>query len=400
MMIVIRGVAGSLIALAWLFASSSFAAASDVSSDRDTISPVYDWKTFPYTWDEIRGGKFTLMPVHWERSASNPVIPQGMNSRPVLVDASTVRVYFGVRGPKGGICSFDIDPREPEKFTSPPTKPFLSPSEPYDDDWVLAPEPVKISDTHVRMYYAAKRKGSFFGGVWSLACADSHDAGKTWRKYSGNPILTVTSDPWESGAVGFASVEKLADGWQMWYLGTNQDRNALKQVGYATSKDGLKWDRYAHNPVLPADPENHWEKGAIAVPRVIRDGKLYRVWYCCYPQNDTYAIGCAESADGIRWTRSPHNPVMKASGKGWDSQMTGYPGVVRFGDRYLMWYSGDSYGSKGVGLATASIPKGNWLYRTGKLESGGKDWSPWLPLRQAPPPREGFVQFAVQADEK
>jgi hypothetical protein len=390
----------SLLAVLTVISTSVRAEAPEPDAARDTLSPVYDWKAFPYQWPEIRAGKFNLMPVHWRRFDGNPVISRGMNCRPVMWDESTVRVFYGVRGKGQGIYYFDVDPQKPEKLKAAPTGPIIptGTSGSYDDDWLNSPDPVRLSQTHLRMYYAAKRSGgSFFKGVWSLACADSHDGGHTWTKYKGNPILTTTGDEWESGAVGFASVECTGDGWKMWYLGTNQQSNAVKQVGYATSDDGLDWRRHAGNPVLPVDPDNRWESGAIAVPRVIRDDRLYRVWYCCYPQNDTYAIGCAESYDGIHWSRSPHNPVLRGSGMGWDSGMTAYPGVVRVGEQYLMWYSGNGYGSQGIGLATAEVPRGDWCYRTGPTASPNVKWQRWEHLSGDPPPREGFIQFAVVA---
>jgi predicted GH43/DUF377 family glycosyl hydrolase len=320
-----------------------------------------------------------------------------MNSRPVVLNEDTVRVYYGRPGKGGGICYFDVDPRAPEKLKAKPVGPIITtgPAGSSDDDWVLCPEPVRISESHLRMYYAAKKTGGFFNKVWSLACADSRDNGQTWTKHEGNPIMTATDDPWESGAVGFTSVERDERGWRMWYLGTDTSSNAIKQIGYATSADGLKWVRYAKNPVLGVNPENAWERGAIAVARMIRDGRLYRTWYCCYPQNNTYAIGCAESVDGLHWTRSPNNPVLKGSGRGWDSGMTAYPGTVRVGDRYLMWYSGNGYGRSGVGLATAAAPRGTWLYRTGQSEKPDETWSAWQTLTEAEPARAGHIQFAV-----
>jgi predicted GH43/DUF377 family glycosyl hydrolase len=365
---------------------------------RDTLSPVYDWPALPYRWEQLRAGEWPVAPVHWRRYPRNPILPDGMNSRPVRVDDHTIRVYYGSRT-RPGLYYFDVDDRQPEQLKTPPVGPFLRPGPKgaYDDDLVLAPEPVRLSPTHLRMYYSSKKKGGFFAKTWTLSVADSHDNGATWTKYAGNPILKPTEDNWESGAVGFCSVEKTETGWKMWYLGTDQEGDALKQVGYATSPDGLHWTRHPGNPILPVNPRAPWESKAIAVPRVIRDGALYKVWYCCYPKNNTYAIGQAESFDGLRWFRSPHNPVLKGDGSGFDSTMTAYPGVIRVGDRYLMWYSGNAYGSAGIGLATAESPRGTWLYRTGATELPDDTWSAWQPLPAAEPPRHGFIQFAIVA---
>jgi len=378
---------------------ASVALSADTSPDPavDTLSPAYDWSTLPYSWAEIKAGDLPVSPVHWKRHASNPVVGRGMNCRPVVWNENTVRVFFGRRGRGGGICYFDVDPKEPGKIRGQVVGPIITTGEKgsYDDDWVIAPELVRLSTTHWRMYYSAKQSGrSFFQQAWSLAMAETHDAGETWTKHQGNPILTTGKAEWEQGAVGFCSVEQTDEGFRMWYLGTNTAQNAVKQVGLATSKDGVVWDRSDQNPVIAVRPDFVWEKGAIAVPRVIRDGKLLKVWYCSYPQNNTYAIGQAASVDGVHWRRSAHNPVLRKSGTGWDSSMTAYPGVVRVGDQYLMWYSGNSYGGAGIGLATAPAPQGKWLYRTGPTETPNKEWSAWSKLEEAPV-KEGCIQFAI-----
>lgn len=366
---------------------------------KDTLTPAYDWASLPYRWDEIRGGAMPVTPVHWVRHPGNPVVRPGMNSRPVWWDDATIRVFFGRRGRGQGIFYFDVDPAAPQALRDGVHGPVVTtgPGGSFDDDWLIAPEPVRLSASSLRLYYAAKKSGgSFFKQLWSLGLAESDDNGKTWTKHPGGPVLTVGSNEWECGAVGFCSVEKAESGWRMWYLGT--DEHAIKQVGYAISADGLRWERYAGNPVIAVRPDFRWEAGAIAVPRVIRDGRLLKVWYCCYERNNTYAIGCAESVDGIRWFRSPHNPVVLGSGKGWDSQMTGYPGVIRAGDAYFMWYSGNSYGNEGVGLATAAAPAGRWMVRTGPGPEPGEGWTPWAPLPEPEPARAGYIQFAVLAD--
>ncbi|HUQ94987.1 MAG TPA: GDSL-type esterase/lipase family protein [Bryobacteraceae bacterium] len=372
-----------------------------VDLERDTVSPAFEWQKFPYTWKEILAGDYKVTAVHWRKPGGNRLLENGMNSRPVRWDASTIRVFYGVRGPGKGIFYFDVDPENPGRIRSGPYGPIIAtgPKGSYDDDWLIAPEPVRVSDAHLRMYYSAKTAGRpFFEQAWSLAFADSFDGGKTWRKHAGNPVLTTGTAAWERGAVGFCSVEKEADGWRMWYLGTNE--KAVKQIGYATSSDGIQWKRHEGNPVLPVVAENYWESMALAVPRVIRDGRLLKVWYASFgPGNlnggqGPYAVGLAESVDGIRWYRSPHNPVMKHSTSGWDSMMTAYPGVIAHQNRYYMWYSGNGYNA--IGFAEARAPEGHRYYRTGPGAIPDTSWTAWKTVSAAEPSRSGFIQFAVR----
>jgi lysophospholipase L1-like esterase len=380
-----------------LLAAARLGAAVDL--DRDTVSPAYEWGPFPYAWNEILSGGYQPTPVHWRRAPGNRLVEQGMNARPVRWDDSTIRVFYGVRGPGKGIFYFDVDPEQPDRIRSGPHGPIVAtgPKGSYDDDWLIAPEPVRISGSHIRLYYSAKTASRpFFEQAWSLAFADSLDGGKTWRKHPGNPILTTGTDEWERGAIGFCSVEKEGGAWSMWYLGTNE--KAVKQIGYATSDDGVRWRRHEANPVLPVDPGNYWESMALAVPRVIREGRLWKVWYASYGPGSLnggqgpYAVGFAESIDGIRWSRSPHNPVMKHSAEGWDAAMTAYPGVVAHHDRYYMWYSGNSY--NGVGFAQARVPRGIRYYRTGPSADPDARWTAWKAVAGEEPARTGFIQFA------
>ncbi|MCA9115742.1 MAG: hypothetical protein KDA79_11710 [Planctomycetaceae bacterium] len=400
------------------------AAAAKITTETATLTPAYGWEEFPLSWRDIRAGKLPVTPVRWERFAGNPVVPSGMNARPMRWDGDTIRVWHGRRGKEPGICWFDVSPDEPQQLRGSVVGPVLSPgpADSYDGDWTISPEVIRLKDGRLRMYYSAKKKGaSFFGQLWSLAVAHSEDDGQTWQKHADNPVLQVTTDKWESGAVGFCSVlrNSTGDGWRMWYLGT--DEHAIKQVGLATSADGLTWKRFAGNPVVPVNPQLRWEKGAIAVPRVIQDGPLLKMWYCCYENNNTYAIGFAESIDGETWYRSPHNPVMVPegetgpdAGKTWNSRMVAYPGVIRAGGKYLMWYSGNGYGNAGVGLATAQVPGsegenaaggGNasqLLYRTGATVQPDESWSSWQPVANATtePARSGWIQFAVPSGDE
>lgn len=401
-----RGNIGDMIAM-MLYTAVPLVSTQNVSGGlpdptRDTITPVYYLKRLPYDWAAIRAGRFPVAPVHWTRSSVNPMVECGMNPRAVSLPDAQIRVFYGQRGEGRGIFYFDVTAADPETIVKGPVGPIIStgPVGAYDDSWVICPEPVRVSTDHLRMYYSAMTSGrEFFCGAWSLAVADSYDNGETWHKYEHNPILTTGEAPWESGAVGFCSVEKVGDFWRMWYLGTDDigGDDACKQVGFATSTDGIHWERYEHNPVICVNPDLACERGAIAVPRVIRDGDQYKVWYCCYEKNNTYAIGHAESFDGIMWSRSPHNPVLSCSGVGWDSSMTEYPCVIRVGTRYLMWYCGNGYGGAGIGLASAPVPTGLWFWRVGPSNEPDDDWSAWQPVGEAAPACEGYIQFAVCA---
>ena len=38
--------------------------------------------------------------------------------------------------------------------------------------------------------------------------------------------------------------------WHLWYTGSNADRDPLRRLGYASSRDGLNWTRSPRNPLV------------------------------------------------------------------------------------------------------------------------------------------------------
>jgi hypothetical protein len=82
---------------------------------------------------------------------------------------------------------------------------------------------------------------------------------------------------------------------------------------------------------------------------VIKDGNLYKMWYCY--AIDNYRIGYAESRDGITWERKDDEAGIDVSESGWDSEMIEYPFVFAHKGTKYMLYNGQEYGQTGFGYA-------------------------------------------------
>src|SRR3546814_9122609 len=70
-------------------------------------------------------------------------------------------------------------------------------------------------------------------------------------------------------------------------------------IRYACSGDGLHWTRAAS----PCIDFAHDGETAITRPSVLRDGDLFRMWYCYRGKGFSYRLGYAESDDGLSWRR-------------------------------------------------------------------------------------------------
>ncbi|HIK79325.1 MAG TPA: hypothetical protein EYF94_00125 [Porticoccaceae bacterium] len=128
-----------------------------------------------------------------------------------------------------------------------------------------------------------------------------------------------------------------------------QEAKHFYRLEYAESKDGVNWDRDGTVAIDFADEFEY----ALGVPRVIQDADGYKMWFCSRATKDcpTYRIRYATSPDGINWDRQPGDAGLPVSESGWDSKMVCYPYVFdHAGSRYML-YNGNDYGKTGFGMA-------------------------------------------------
>ncbi|MCJ2540452.1 MAG: hypothetical protein LN414_04190, partial [Candidatus Thermoplasmatota archaeon] len=97
---------------------------------------------------------------------------------------------------------------------------------------------------------------------------------------------------------------------------------------------------------------------------VFLNDNLFMMYYTGMDFNmSRTAIGYAFSGDGGTWTRSPNNPVLKASAAGseWDSGFVRSPHVILTRDQYVMYYLGGKGTDMNGGLTSigyATSPNG------------------------------------------
>lgn len=188
-------------------------------------------------------------------------------------------------------------------------------------------------------------------GSNEIGLATSPD-GVAWTKYPGNPVLSGSEGEWDE--VGLIHVDVLKDGglYKMWYCTV-----ADSAIGYATSTNGVDWTKYADNPVLTADT-GQWDEGGVANPSVIKAGGVYTMWYEGMDVDGrNRRIGCASSSSGTDWVKCSQNPVLDLGTAGeWDAWFTGDPDVVTDGNMHRIWYSGAATGWEDlrIGYATST----------------------------------------------
>ncbi|MEO5998012.1 MAG: glycosylase [Chitinophagaceae bacterium] len=208
--------------------------------------------------------------------------------------------------------------------------------------------------------------------------------------YPANPVFQGSGvETWDKKIRerGFILYED--SGYKMWYTGYNGTDTVTKYLGYATSADGIKWERYATNPIFTgkwvedmcviknegsyymyAEGRNdvahlltstngiNWqEQGDLKIRTV--DGKSIPgpygtpavwtengKWFLFYERNDE-AIWLAESSDHINWKNVQDEPVIKKGPEEYDKGAVAANQVIKYKDNYYLYYhaSSDPMGS-------------------------------------------------------
>lgn len=177
------------------------------------------------------------------------------------------------------------------------------------------------------------------GGNKSLCAYATSQDGVSWTRYAKNPVMSPSA-AWEGGAnnatgeTSPTSVLKEHGVYQLFYHGFSGDK---RQIGYATSLDGISWSKYAQNPVLTPGAGGDWDADSVCEPNVLHVGATYYMYYSrCVGAG---GIGLATSPDGVSWTKYVSNPVI-AVGTGWENQQVDWAGAYYDGKLFHLWYLG------------------------------------------------------------
>lgn len=207
----------------------------------------------------------------------------------------------------------------------------------------------------------------------------------SFKPYEKNPVFSGTDTTTWDKNIRERGYILLEDGiYKMWYSGYLGNETDIKHLGYATSSDGINWERHADNPIFDsnwtedmfvtknegkyymfAEGKNDlahlltssdglkWqEEGNLIIlqtngdtisppygtPTVwIENGK----WYLFYERNDL-GIWLATSDDQLTWRNVQDEPVIKMGPEEYDSGAVAANQVIKFNDRYYLYYHGST----------------------------------------------------------
>jgi beta-1,2-mannobiose phosphorylase / 1,2-beta-oligomannan phosphorylase len=173
--------------------------------------------------------------------------------------------------------------------------------------------------------------------------------------------------------------------WHLWYTGYRETQD-IRQLGYATSSDGLNWKRWPDNPLtnhgwvedmcvvkhgdtyimfaeglhdlahlLTSTDRIHWtEQGRLDIRKVngkpIADGAYGTptawfengLWWLFYERGDR-AVYVARSNDMKVWTNVTDLPVIRRGPEEYDRHAVAIDQIVKYAGRYFAFYHASSF---------------------------------------------------------
>ena len=165
----------------------------------------------------------------------------------------------------------------------------------------------------------------------------------SWRPRANNPVFIAAGlGHWDVKIRERGWILRDKDGYRMWFTGYDGNRDSRKLLGLATSPDGLKWTRSPKNPLV----RDHWVEDVT----VIEEKSNYYMF--AEGEHDNHAE-LLTSPDGLTWTWQGELEVRAADGRTAAKKPCGTPTVwVENG----VWYLFYEWNDKGVWLARSSNP--------------------------------------------
>lgn len=262
------------------------------------------------------------------------------------------RIYFSGRDKfnRSSIGYIEVNMKEPQQILHLSEEPVFGPGAlgSFDDSgvtptWIVNHQGKKF------MYYLGWNKGSTVRASEVTGLAVSIDGGKKYQRVSRAPILHRTdNEPYSILVASSVMIE--GNKWRMWYDSADEwvNRDLPRyNIKYAESSDGLNWTKRGAVAVDFKYPG----ESRISRACVLKEGRIYKMWYCYAIGTGGYRMGYAESENGIDFQRKDKQVGIGLSRSGWDSEMVCYPYVFEHNGQKYMLYCGNGYGKTGFGYA-------------------------------------------------
>jgi hypothetical protein len=283
----------------------------------------------------------------WAKKHAFPPTPHRFDER-------TLRLYvaFCDENTVGRVGYVDVDAAEPTRVLAVSQEPVLDIGVPgmFDENGVVPTCVVPVGD-RLFLYYVGFQLGQKVRYYQFQGLAVSSDGGQTFTRHARVPMLERSDAESLNRTSSFVLRED--DRFRLWYVGGSEWTTVAGKplpvycIKYLESPDGIHWSAAGRPCIDFKDDDEH----ALGRPFVLKEPGLYRMFYSIRSRSKGYRLGYAESPDGVTWHRIDERVGFDVSTDGWDSQMVGYPAVVRLGGKVYLFYNGNNCGQTGFGCA-------------------------------------------------
>ncbi len=299
------------------------------------------------------GGIFNVLGEYeWNKSHAQVPVAD------ILKD--NIRIYYSTRDLFGrsNVSYIEVEKTNPKKITYIHNETLFELGDlgTFDDSGIMPSSIITIGNLKYLYYIGWTTRGTVpFQNAIGLAI--SYDGGRSFKKFSDGPIITVNSiEPYFSGT-SYVLFENYI--FKMWYLSCvkwekyDGKPEPIYNLKYAESLDGINWNQTGKVAIELLEDEG----GLVSASVFKKDGK-YKMWFGKRKKIDyrnkisnSYKIGYADSLDGKDWIRKDYEAGIDISHEGWDSEMISYPYVFNNGNDLIMLYNGNGFGKSGFGYA-------------------------------------------------
>jgi predicted GH43/DUF377 family glycosyl hydrolase len=216
---------------------------------------------------------------HWYRKVDKPVLSAGTNGRwdsygvslgAVIKENGIYKMYYTGNPTHDGPYQIGLAVSPDGINWTKNPQPVLYADSLFEPN-ITASEVIKLNNTYY-MYYSTVTSNR------RVVCIALSDDGVKWKRYSQNPILSVTKQ-WEGTGTYYPSVIKSNNKLLMVYQNYNDPATAF---GMASSTNGIVWIKDTKNPVFTKnDTYNHWTN-YLQNPSIIQVNNEFRLYYVGY----------------------------------------------------------------------------------------------------------------------
>jgi len=122
-----------------------------------------------------------------------------------------------------------------------------------------------------------------------------------WIPYT-RPTLEPAEDFWDGGNTLHCDVLEVDGTLYLYWTGEMASGYPYRQIGVATSTDGIAWEKHTGNPILTIDYDTTTVDGVhVHMPTVVEDDGAWTMLYSCYQNNVGNRLCRATSTDGLSW---------------------------------------------------------------------------------------------------